>query len=73
MLEGFFPYDPYHLPISKHWIEGDYVEWRGIPGEENEESDSDSDGEDDAEDDDDNEYDMLRDVDENKLDGSDEE
>lgn len=34
MLEGYFPYDPYHLPISRHWIEGDYVEWRGIPGEE---------------------------------------
>jgi RNA polymerase I-specific transcription initiation factor RRN3 len=33
MLEGYFPYDPYHLPISKHWIEEDYVEWKGIPGE----------------------------------------
>lgn len=34
MLEGYFPYDPYHLPISKHWIEDDYVEWKGIPGEQ---------------------------------------
>lgn len=43
MLEGHFPYDPYHLPISKHWIEDDYVEWKGIPGEEAD-SDSDDDG-----------------------------
>lgn len=40
MLEGYFPYDPYHLPISKHWIEGDYVEWKGIPGEEADDTDS---------------------------------
>ena len=44
MLEGYFPYDPYHLPISKHWIEGDYVEWKGIPGEEADDTDSDNDG-----------------------------
>ena len=57
MLEGYFPYDPYHLPISKHWIGDDYVEWKGIPGEEAEDTDSDDDagmdvgglGEDDAE------------------------
>jgi len=58
MLEGYFPYDPYHLPISKHWIESDYVQWQGIPGEVTEDSDS--------EDDDDiggDEYDMLDDVD----------
>lgn len=41
MLEGYFPYDPYHLPFSKHWIEGDYVEWKGIPGEEADDTDSD--------------------------------
>lgn len=71
-LEGFFPFDPYHLPISKHWIEGDYVEWRGIPGEEDEDSDSDSEAEyDDTDVDDD--YDMLDDVVDRKLDSSDEE
>ncbi|KAK4940872.1 DNA independent RNA polymerase I transcription factor [Elasticomyces elasticus] len=43
MLEGYFPYDPYHLPISKHWIEGDYVEWKGIPGEQADDTDSESD------------------------------
>lgn len=41
MLEGYFPYDPYHLPISKHWLEGDYVHWQGLPGEVEEDSDSD--------------------------------
>ena len=40
MMEGYFPYDPYHLPISKHWLEGDYVQWKGIPGEQIEDSDS---------------------------------
>ncbi len=43
ILEGYFPYDPYHLPLSKHWIEGDYVEWKGIPGEEAEDTDSEDD------------------------------
>lgn len=43
MLEGYFPYDPYHLPMSKHWIEGDYVEWKGIPGEQADDTDSESD------------------------------
>lgn len=63
MLEAFFPYDPYHLPISKHWIEGDYVEWQGIPGEEADESDSD--GDDDGDDGtDDDEYEMLDETDE---------
>jgi len=55
MLEGYFPYDPYHLPISRHWIEGDYVQWRGIPGDEQEEdSDSDVEGMDEDEVDHDN-------------------
>ena len=32
MLDGFFPFDPYHLPLSKRWISDDYREWRGVPG-----------------------------------------
>ena len=32
ILEPYFPFDPYTLPRSKRWIEGDYVEWKGIPG-----------------------------------------
>ncbi len=31
-LDEYFPFDPYHLPRSKRWIEGDYREWKGIPG-----------------------------------------
>ncbi|CAK7207154.1 DNA independent RNA polymerase I transcription factor [Sporothrix eucalyptigena] len=31
-LEGNFPFDPYNLPISKRWLEGDYVSWTPIPG-----------------------------------------
>ena len=31
-LDEYFPFDPYHLPKSKRWIEGDYREWTGIPG-----------------------------------------
>lgn len=42
-LDAYFPFDPYHLPKSKRWIEGDYREWSGIPGLDDEpasESDS---------------------------------
>ena len=31
-LDAYFPFDPYTLPRSRRWLEGDYVEWRGIPG-----------------------------------------
>ena len=41
VMEGYFPYDPYHLPISKHWVDDDYVEWKGIPEPNEQESDSD--------------------------------
>jgi RNA polymerase I-specific transcription initiation factor RRN3 len=34
MIEGYFPFDPYHLPISRHWIQDDYLDWTGVPGEE---------------------------------------
>ena len=49
-LDAYFPFDPYQLPISKRWVEDDYVQWRGIPGldvEEDEDSEDESDGEDD--------------------------
>jgi len=70
MLEGHFPYDPYHLPISKHWVEGEYIEWEGVPGETVE--DSEAEDEDDDDDDVEEEFDMLADVGGN-LDGSEEE
>lgn len=31
-LDEYFPFDPYHLPKSRRWIETDYREWNGIPG-----------------------------------------
>ncbi|RMD45016.1 hypothetical protein DV735_g11, partial [Chaetothyriales sp. CBS 134920] len=34
VLEGYFPYDPYELPLSRRWIDPDYVRWKGIPGEQ---------------------------------------
>ena len=27
-LEAYFPFDPYHLPKSKKWIETEYIEWK---------------------------------------------
>ena len=50
-LDAYFPFDPYQLPISKRWIEADYLQWRGIPGldaeeEEDESADDDEDDED---------------------------
>ena len=48
-LDPYFPFDPYHLPVSKKWIEGDYIDWKNIPGlvEEEEESDDGAEDEDD--------------------------
>jgi RNA polymerase I-specific transcription initiation factor RRN3 len=34
MLDAYFPFDPYQLPVSRRWIVSDYVEWKGIPGED---------------------------------------
>ncbi|KAJ5115260.1 hypothetical protein NUU61_001019 [Penicillium alfredii] len=48
-LDAYFPFDPYQLPRSRRWLEGDYVEWRGIPGLDEDDSDS---GADDDEDED---------------------
>ncbi|KAK8203834.1 RNA polymerase I-specific transcription initiation factor RRN3 [Phyllosticta capitalensis] len=43
-LDAYFPFDPYNLPKSKRWMEGDYREWSGVPGMEPEiEDDSDTD------------------------------
>jgi RNA polymerase I-specific transcription initiation factor RRN3 len=50
-LDAYFPFDPYQLPISKRWIENDYVQWKGIPGlnQNEDEDDADSGEEDDDE------------------------
>ncbi|KAI9760637.1 MAG: hypothetical protein M1835_000124 [Candelina submexicana] len=41
-LDTYFPFDPYSLPISKRWIESDYLEWKGVPGLRDPEADVDS-------------------------------
>lgn len=59
-LEAYFPFDPYQLPKSKRWVDGDYNEWklpRGLRGAED-----DDDGEEDGEGDDEIENDAERDV-----------
>lgn len=55
MLEAYYPYDPYHLPISRQWLVDDYLEWRGSPGDENEDEDSEIEVGDE-------EYDLLPDI-----------
>ena len=46
-LDEYFPFDPYHLPRSKKWVDGDYREWNGVPGvgdEQVDDSESEEDG-----------------------------
>ena len=44
-LDEYFPFDPYHLPRSRKWVDGDYRQWRGIPGLDDEQvNDSESEG-----------------------------
>jgi RNA polymerase I-specific transcription initiation factor RRN3 len=49
-LDAYFPFDPYQLPISKRWVDPDYVQWKGIPGLDVEEEEDDSGDEEDDED-----------------------
>jgi RNA polymerase I-specific transcription initiation factor RRN3 len=42
-LDAYFPFDPYQLPRSRRWLEGDYVQWRGIPGVDDHAADDDLD------------------------------
>ncbi|KAF4123446.1 hypothetical protein GMORB2_6147 [Geosmithia morbida] len=57
-LDPYFPFDPYQLPVSKRWLEGDYVHWRALPGLNAEDGrDDSSDGDGDGGDDDDDEDD----------------
>ncbi|PLN77932.1 RNA polymerase I-specific transcription initiation factor RRN3 superfamily [Aspergillus taichungensis] len=37
-LDAYFPFDPYQLPRSRRWLEGDYIEYRGIPGQGDDDS-----------------------------------
>lgn len=48
-LDPFFPFDPYQLPNSKQWLEGDYLSWspiRGLNADEEDDYDSDDSDED---------------------------
>lgn len=40
-LDTYFPFDPYQLPVSKRWVDNDYVQWKGIPGLNQDEEDED--------------------------------
>ncbi|KAK5120334.1 hypothetical protein LTR85_006273 [Meristemomyces frigidus] len=52
-LEAYFPFDPYHLPKSKRWVEGDYNAWKLPAGmEQDDEEDGYSDEEEEEESDD---------------------
>lgn len=47
-LEAYFPFDPYHLPQSKRWLEGEYNEWklpRGMKQDDEEEEEDESEDE----------------------------
>jgi RNA polymerase I-specific transcription initiation factor RRN3 len=48
-LDAYFPFDPYQLPVSRHWIENDYVQWKGVPGLNQEESDEEESGDEEEE------------------------
>lgn len=50
-LDAYFPFDPYQLPVSKRWIEGDYVQWKGVPGLNPEDDEDDESGEEEEDDD----------------------
>ncbi|TAQ89820.1 hypothetical protein B7494_g1874 [Chlorociboria aeruginascens] len=50
-LDAYFPFDPYQLPVSKRWVDDDYVQWKGIPGlNQNDGEDEDSSDEEEEED-----------------------
>ncbi len=42
-LESAFPFDPYGLPVSRRWLEGDYLAWKPMPGLDGDEDSDDSD------------------------------
>lgn len=47
-LEAYFPFDPYNLPQSKRWLEGEYNEWklpRGMKREDEDDEASESEDE----------------------------
>lgn len=61
-LDAYFPFDPYQLPVSRRWIQQDYVEWKDIPGLRPDEDDDDESTEGDLSSDDDEEEDFDEDT-----------
>ncbi|KAI8320248.1 RNA polymerase I-specific transcription initiation factor RRN3 [Martensiomyces pterosporus] len=51
-LDTFFPFDPLTLPISRQYIDGIYLEWKGIGQDDDDESDEEGSESDDGEDED---------------------
>ena len=51
-LDAYFPFDPYHLPKSRKWVDADYVEWKGIEGLDDDKGDDSEDEEEDRDGDD---------------------
>lgn len=52
-LEAYFPFDPYHLPESKRWVESDYNEWKLPTGMKQDDDDDDAESDNDDDDDED--------------------
>jgi RNA polymerase I-specific transcription initiation factor RRN3 len=50
-LDPYFPFDPYQLPVSKRWLENDYVNWKAIQGLNAEDEDDSDDLDDDLDED----------------------
>lgn len=48
-LDAYFPFDPYRLPRSKRWVEGDYRVWEGLSGEDDDGSDSEAESDEESE------------------------
>ncbi|ROW16244.1 hypothetical protein VPNG_01839 [Cytospora leucostoma] len=43
-LTPYFPFDPYQLPESRHWVDDDYVPYNPFPGLDDDDDDSDEEG-----------------------------
>jgi RNA polymerase I-specific transcription initiation factor RRN3 len=51
-LEAYFPFDPYQLPLSKKWLQGEYNTWElphGMRADDDDEEDDDEDVDEDDE------------------------
>ncbi len=65
-LDAYFPFDPYHLPKSRRWVDGEYKAWEGVPGMQEEYEDETEDetaGETEADSESENEFDETEDDD----------